>query len=72
MSIDGVEVIQNDAGSSDTEFKQLLGGVSSLQTGSHEVTLTNTGSMVDLDYMVFEAQSSEKCVLPPSRSLDLY
>lgn len=59
ISVDGVEMMQENANSPDSEFQQSLGGVASLQMGSHEVTLTNTGSMVDLDYVVFEADGPE-------------
>lgn len=52
-------MMQENANSPDSEFQQSLGGVASLQMGSHEVTLTNTGSMVDLDYVVFEADGPE-------------
>jgi hypothetical protein len=37
----------------------MLGGIMSLPMGLHEVVLTNTGTQLDLDYMVFETAGSE-------------
>jgi len=60
ISIDGQRVLEESARSSSFEFQQMLGGITSLPMGLHDVVLTNTGSQLDLDYMVFETAGSEE------------
>jgi len=62
LSIDGQSVLTESARSSSIESQQILGGITSLPMGLHEVVLTNTGSQLDLEYMVFESIGSEGSV----------
>jgi hypothetical protein len=62
ISIDGLSVSGN-AQSQYASFQQLLGGRSDLIDGPHTAVITNTGSAIDLDSIVFDTQvGSPKCV----------
>lgn len=58
LTVDGRTVADSNAGSQQSQFQTLLGGVSDLELGPHTVVLTNTGgdSGVDLDFLVFETR----------------
>lgn len=57
--MDGQTTTNGNANNGDPAFKQLLGAASSLSNGPHTVVLTNTGSgsAVDLDSFIFQAQA---------------
>ncbi|KAH9978592.1 hypothetical protein BGW80DRAFT_1529972 [Lactifluus volemus] len=55
ISIDGLSVSGN-AQSQHASFQQLLGGRSGLIDGPHTAVITNTGSAIDLDSIVFDTQ----------------
>jgi hypothetical protein len=57
ISVDGQVVSQGNAGSSTAQFQTALGGTSGLPMGKHTVVLTNSGSGVDLDSVVFQTQA---------------
>jgi hypothetical protein len=62
ITVDGLSVTGN-ARSQKASFQQLLGGQSDLIDGPHTAVITNTGSVIDLDSIVFDTQvGSPKCV----------
>jgi len=69
ISLDGQHIIDDDASSSTPALQQLLGAATGLEMGLHQVTLTNTGSILDLDYMVFESSAPED-VTPSTITFD--
>ena len=58
VAIDGNSVFSGSAASSNPIFDQFLGGAANLSMGEHTAVLTSTGGgSIDLDSLIFEAQT---------------
>ena len=65
ISIDGQPPVVQNVNLLLPEFQQLLGSVTGLEMGPHEVTLTQmeSGSRLDFDYLVLQTGTGlQRCV----------